>query len=259
MRMSIVFDQAVEYYDQTRALPDGIQQWMVDAVQDMIGMQPGARVLEIGVGTGRIALPFVRRGYHYTGVYLSRPMMHTLRSKASDTPIALVQNNVARLPFASNTFDAVVAVHIFHLVSEWQQAMDEAARVVRPGGLLLHGITKRDDDRERDLRRFMQDQANALQPRHDERLRWNEINEQLAQRFGAPQEYASPPWSTAHTPRAIIDQFRNRIWSATWHLRDAVLAEVVHTATVWADEHYTDLDAPFTVTQHFVWQVYRAS
>jgi ubiquinone/menaquinone biosynthesis C-methylase UbiE len=255
--MSIVFDQAVEYYDQTRALPGHIQQWMVDAAQDQIGLVTDARVLEIGVGTGRIALPFARRGYRYTGADLSRPMMHGLRSKAASVPIMLVQSDVAQLPLRSETFDAVLAVHIFHLVSAWQQAMDEAARVLRPGGLLLHGITKRDDDQERDLRRFMQERANALQARHDKRLQWNEINEQLTRRFGAPQEYASPPWDTTHTPRAMIDQFRNRIWSNTWDLRDAVIADVVDTATAWAHEHYGDLDAPVAMMQRFVWQVYQ--
>ena len=256
--MSIVFDQAVEYYDQTRALPKHIQHWMVDAAQDQIGLMPGARVLEIGVGTGRIALPFARRGYRYAGADLSRPMMHTLRSKAAGVPIILVQSDVARLPLRSETFDAVLAVHIFHLVSAWQQAMDEAARVLRPGGLLLHGTTKRDDDHERDLRRFMQERVNALQPRHAARLTWNEVGEQLAQHFGAPHEYASPPWSTPHTPRAMIDQFRNRIWSNTWDLRDDVIADVVDTATAWVHEHGSDLDAPFAVTQRFVWQVYQA-
>lgn len=256
--MSIVFDQAVGYYDQTRALPDQIQHWMVDAARDQIGLRPGARVLEIGVGTGRIALPFAQRGYRYTGADLSSQMMRTLRSKANDVQIALVQNDVARLPFASDTFDAVVAVHIFHLVSAWQQAMEEAARVLRPGGLLLHGRTRRDDDGEHELRKLMEEHAHALQPRHNERLTWNEVGEQLAQRFGAPQEYPSPPWSMPHTARTIIDQFRNRIWSNTWNLRDDVIAQVTDAATTWAREHYGDLDAPFTVTQRFVWQVYRA-
>ena len=88
--MSIVFDQAAGYYDQTRGLPTAIERWMVEAVQTPIGVMPSARMLEVGVGTGRIALPLARRGYHYTGVDLSSHMMRTLRSKASDVQIALV-------------------------------------------------------------------------------------------------------------------------------------------------------------------------
>jgi len=256
--MSIVFDQAVPYYDQTRTLPNHIQRWMVDAAHDQIGVRSGTRVLEIGVGTGRIALPFAQRGYRYAGADLSRPMMHTLRSKAVGVPIMLVQSDVARLPVASDTFDAVIAVHIFHLVSAWQQAMDEAARVLQPGGVLLHGTTKRDDDGEHVLRKMMEEQANELQPQNNERLTWNQITDQLTLRFGASQDYVSPPWSTMHTPQSIIDQFRNRIWSNTWNLHDDVLAEVVDTAMTWAHEQYGDLHAPFSVAQRFVWQVYRA-
>jgi ubiquinone/menaquinone biosynthesis C-methylase UbiE len=132
-------------------------------------------------------------------------MMRTGRGKASDVQIALVQSDVARLPLRNDTFDAVIAVHIFHLVSAWQQAMNEVARVVRHGGMLLHGTTKRDDDREHPLRKLMQDWANELQHQNDGRLSWNEINEQLAQCFGSPQEYMSPAWTTTHTPQCIID------------------------------------------------------
>lgn len=255
--MSIAFDQAVGYYDQTRGIPPRIEQWMVGAVHDLIDVAPGARLLEIGVGTGRIALPLARRGYRYTGADLSFPMMQALRNKANGVPIALLRSDVAQLPLRSATFDAVVAVHIFHLVSAWAAAMDEAARVLRPGGVVLHGTTKRDDHQASDLRRCMQERANELQPRHDERLTWSGVQAQLAQRFGPPTEYTSPPWTTTRTPQNILDDFRHRTWSATWHLQDDVLHHVVETATAWAQEHYGDLDAPFPVTQRFVWQVYR--
>src|SRR3712207_7789166 len=49
-------------------------------------------------------------------------------SKARAMPIGLVQADAARLPFDNDTFDAVVAVHVFHLIGNWIEAMDEADR-----------------------------------------------------------------------------------------------------------------------------------
>lgn len=255
--MSIVFDRAVSYYDQTRGLPSHVAQWLVDSARHDVGLTSASRLLEIGVGTGRIALPFAQHRYRYTGVDLSRPMMHALRNKVSGTPINLVQGDIAQLPFGNATFDAVLAVHIFHLVSAWGNAMDEAARVLRQGGVLLHGYTKRDDEQERGLRQRMQERANALQPQPSERLGWDEVKEQLARRFGEPHEYASPPWHTTYTPQSIIDQFQNRIWSATWHLHDDVLADVVATTTTWAQARWGDLSTPVENTNRFAWQAYR--
>jgi len=54
--MSIVFDRAVEYYDQTRALPSDQHDVMIQALISAAAITQDSRVLEIGIGTGRIAL-----------------------------------------------------------------------------------------------------------------------------------------------------------------------------------------------------------
>jgi ubiquinone/menaquinone biosynthesis C-methylase UbiE len=257
--MSVAFDRAVGFYDQTRGLPPHIEQWLVHATHNEIGLAPSSRMLEAGVGTGRIALPFAKQGYRYTGVDLSRQMMATLRSKARGLPINLVQADIAGLPFADHAFDAVVAVHIFHLVSEWAAAMDEIRRVLRPGGVLLHGHNRRADDHSllHQLREHMTQRATELQPQREQRLAWSEVNQQLRERFGTPQKYSSPTWRTTQTSRTVIDQFANRIWSSTWHLRDDVLVEAVAAGEAWARERWGDLHTPFTDEQRFAWQVYR--
>ena len=75
------FDRAAAFYDATRALPDGVAEQVRDAVLDRVGARPGTRFLEVGVGTGRIALPFVRAGHAYCGVDLSAAMLGALREK----------------------------------------------------------------------------------------------------------------------------------------------------------------------------------
>ena len=46
--------------------------------------------------------------------------------------------DMTALPFPDASFDVVVAVHVFHLVRAWRQAVDEVLRVLRPGGVFLH-------------------------------------------------------------------------------------------------------------------------
>jgi ubiquinone/menaquinone biosynthesis C-methylase UbiE len=100
---------------------------------DEIG-EPGRQVLEIGVGTGRIGIPLADR-HRVVGVDVSREMLRVLAGKQAD--VSAVEADASRLPFRSGVFDAVVACHVLHLVRDWQRVIEEAHRVLVPGGVLL--------------------------------------------------------------------------------------------------------------------------
>ena len=50
----------------------------------------------------------------------------------------VVLADMTTVPFADASFDVVIAMHVFHLVDGWQQAVHEVLRVLRPGGIFLH-------------------------------------------------------------------------------------------------------------------------
>lgn len=143
--MSISFDRAVEYYDSTRGYPPEIAEAIGSALIGATDATPQTRFLEVGVGTGRIALPIIARGHDYTGVDISAAMMSRLRAKLVDLEretgrppsVRLLEADAQTLPFDSASFDVVLAVHVFHLVSDPRAAWHEAFRVLRPGGMLL--------------------------------------------------------------------------------------------------------------------------
>jgi ubiquinone/menaquinone biosynthesis C-methylase UbiE len=257
--MSVIFDRAVSFYDRTRGLPEQAEAWLAGIVAEQAPLPAGSRVLEIGVGTGRIALPLVgARRYQYTGIDLSREMMGALRAKAPRVPITLVQGDVARLPFAADTFDAVVAVHVFHLISAWRQAMDEVARVLHPSGLLLHGRNQTAEASPLEsLRTWLYDAAKDRgERRADHFLDHEQIRSELAERFGPARELATPYWQVSRTPAEILDSFATRCWSSTWHLSDATIEAVVVEGRRWALEDFGSLDTPVVEEHRFVWNVY---
>ncbi|MDQ1374343.1 MAG: hypothetical protein QOJ09_1681, partial [Actinomycetota bacterium] len=94
---SIVFDRAVEYYDRTRALPPEVQVKVTELLAtELEGRGP---VLELGVGTGRMALPLHARGVELLGVDLSEPMMHKLVDNAGGAmPFPLIKGDGLALP-----------------------------------------------------------------------------------------------------------------------------------------------------------------
>lgn len=257
--MSVVFDRAVGYYDRTRGLPPEAEIGLAEVLREHTALGPGSRVLELGVGTGRIALPLVRHNrYRYVGVDLSAPMMQVLRDKLGGLPIDLARADVTRLPFAAHSFAAVVVVHVFHLVQDWAQAMAEVRRVLRSSGVLLHGANQHIDPSpiEEMRRKLTALSAPSAKPRGPGFIEWPRIKTELTERFAPPRECVTAPWTVRATPGELIDMFQARIWSETWSLGDDVLDATVDQARAWARERFGSLDAPLESQQQFRWDLY---
>jgi SAM-dependent methyltransferase len=106
--------------------------------------RPSARLLDIGCGAGRNAVPLTRAGWHVVGSDLSTAMLIAAaaraQAEASSSRLDLVLAPMESLPFASNTFDFVVAHGIWNLARSGQvfrSAVEEAGRVARPGATLF--------------------------------------------------------------------------------------------------------------------------
>jgi ubiquinone/menaquinone biosynthesis C-methylase UbiE len=91
-------------------------------------------ILEVGVGTGRIARPLVDLGIRLVGVDASRGMLG--RAAEKHLPY-LVRGNAYRLPFPDRVFDASLFVHVLHILDRPQDGLREAARVSRNGVLAI--------------------------------------------------------------------------------------------------------------------------
>ncbi len=107
-------------------------------------VEPGMRLLEVSPGPG-VAQALLAEALGQSGslveVDLSLGMLRVCRSLArrgGRSPL-LVQANAAHLPFADETFDAVFHFGGVKLFSEPARALDEMARVVKPGGRLAWG------------------------------------------------------------------------------------------------------------------------
>jgi phosphatidylethanolamine/phosphatidyl-N-methylethanolamine N-methyltransferase len=100
----------------------------------------GGRVLELGVGTG-IALPRYAPHVRVVGVDYSHDMLRRARARLNEKPLAHVEGLVlmdgARLGFADDTFDTVVAMFLITVVPDPEGVLEEARRVLKPGGELV--------------------------------------------------------------------------------------------------------------------------
>ena len=98
------------------------------------------RVLDIGCGAGRNALPLAVHGCDVIGIDRSPAMLEAAATRAHTGRLKLLEGTMDALPIRSGTIDLIVAHGIWNLArsgGEFRRAVREAARVARPGAALF--------------------------------------------------------------------------------------------------------------------------
>ena len=155
-----VTDQA-DRYDR---MAQGYARWWAPVLAPAVGelldeLGPGIdgrqRIIDIGTGTGQLAIGAVERwpGVSLVGVDPSTGMRAVADAEADRRLVgrdrARFRSAVApaeALPFADGSFDAAISSFVFQLVPRRARALREARRVLRPGGILAY-VTWVEDDR----------------------------------------------------------------------------------------------------------------
>jgi SAM-dependent methyltransferase len=95
--------------------------------------EPGNRTLELGCGEGRVARDLTGRGHQVLGCDVSETL---LRAAAAAGDQSLARANGAHLPLHDQSFDLVVAYNVLIDVDDLTGVIEEATRVLTPGGIL---------------------------------------------------------------------------------------------------------------------------
>lgn len=98
-------------------------------------LRPGARVLEIGSGTGTLLSRLRTQGFDAQGVELNATLIEEGRKWHGDLPVQQVTGTA--LPFADRTFDIVMSFDVFEHIPDSDAHLREVRRVLRPGGTYL--------------------------------------------------------------------------------------------------------------------------
>ena len=254
---SIAFDRAAHYYDQTRGLPPRVSEQVADRLEAAAG--PGARFLEIGAGTGRIALPLHRRGRRVVGIDLSIPMLERYRAKAKAAglaPPAVMCADATRLPVRDAGVDAVIEVHVLHLIPAWQRAVAEVRRVLAPGGVVLTARRMWERSEGRGPRARVRERHSAIlaeMGHRSERVGAStdrEVIDAFAGLGGRVEELAPIAWQEDETWAEYLEVLERRVFSDSWRVPEDAWREGVRRLRAELDDEGVDLHAPITTVRH---------
>lgn len=240
------FELAVEAYE--RARPEYPRE-AVDAIASALRLGPGARLLDVGAGTGKFARLAAARAAQVVAL---DPAAAMIRRAAGVAGIAPVRGVAEALPFRDGAFDAAVAAGAFHWF-DGPAALRELHRVLRPGTRLALVWNRRDDAVDWVAR------LSAIVNRHEAatpRYRsgdWRGAFDRVPGLFG-PLEEAHHPHVQWISPAGILDRVASISFVAAMPEagRAAVLAEVGALLVNHPDTNgHPELALPYVTDVHW--------
>jgi len=252
---SIPFDRIAGEYDRTRMLPEPIMRKVLALLEGELDGR--GRCLEIGVGTGRLALPLHEMGIEMAGVDLSRSMLTRLRAKAGGTwPFPVAQGDATALPFGDRSMGAGLAAHVLHLIPGWQEALSELARVVRPGGVVLADVGNWEG---RGARAVLRDRF-CREAGIDRPFPGTQDPAKVSAHMvllGARLRALRPIYHTSvGTLEERIATMEQGVHSFTWQLDEGERRAAAARTRTWAERRFGALDRPRRARRRIVWYAY---
>jgi ubiquinone/menaquinone biosynthesis C-methylase UbiE len=153
------------WYD--RSTRGRIPEFVRTAAGVAASLPAGSAILEVAPGPGFLAIELAKLGYSVTGIDISKSFVEIAGRNARDAGVAIDfrRGDVAKMPFADDSFDFVVCVAAFKNFPDPVAALDEVYRVLRRGGSAsIQDLRKEATDREiaAEVRGMKQGPINAL-------------------------------------------------------------------------------------------------
>ena len=217
--------------------------------------QDGFPVLDVGVGTGRIAGPLAERGFPVIGIDLSGPMLDQLRRKPECARVIPLLGDAGMLPFHTHMFSGAVVCHLFHLVSNWQGVLLELVRVVRPGCSILVSTDGSFTEHARSISTYFYSLVGG-QPSPLGARSQSEIDHAAITLGLRVRTVRTLRWARRFTPNDVIGTLESGEWSSTWNLSDEGRRHAANVTRGWCRQRFGSLDAPLVGDARVTWHAY---
>lgn len=255
---STSFSPVAHIYDATRTVPRAQIEGAIARIESFHGGKTPVRTLDLGCGTGQFAVCLAERGHRVIGIDLSEDMIRGARGKGG-TAIDFRVRDARDTGLETACIDLCVSSKLFLHIENWQQAVDEILRIVRPGGCFAY-INESgffDNRVRRRFRRIAADKGfrNRFPGPHNPDV----IRDHLRAR-GC--EYAHIPaselgWERRFKLSDAYEELRNRAFAEFWMIPDATYDEILADVAEWIETLPRQWDAVDQMTPGLRIDLYR--
>lgn len=112
---------------------------IVQKLQEISQLPANKKILEIGCGNGigtRLIHEYFKPS-EFVATEYDESLVEITKEKVKDLNVLIEQADATKFRFANNEFDAVVGLSVIHHIPNWEEALDELHRIIKPNGLLI--------------------------------------------------------------------------------------------------------------------------
>lgn len=229
------FDRVADVYDETRSLPPDAEASIADAIAlELRRLTPAPHVIEIGIGTGRVAIPLAERGMRVVGFDVSPKMLLRLREKRKDVDVCLAE--AANPPLRDGVFDAALFVHVLHLVPDVAASVIAGRALVHDRGVLIFGSddehTGVREEADRAIRETVREVSGVVMTGWKPYEESDAIARQILEEGGARlTRTTAARWTARTSAKRHVERLGRRDFSSAWEIPDDSLPHVVELVT----------------------------
>lgn len=241
-------------YNEINNIPLEAAEALGRSTAELVG--ENATIMDFGGGAGRISVPIAANTRMIT-MDIEHHMLKAAKKLAGerDIPIKLATGTVLQSPFANNTFDAIITTNVLHQIELWREALQEAARVLKPEGVFVIGRDVLDEEscagKLRSMsRRITGEIAPEMRPTDAAGPALFQHVAQQGWEMGRPVKACS--WVERVSPTTILQRMNDGTHNETWSLSREQIDQLMAKLIPWAQQNFDDLDAEEDVSWEFM-------
>jgi SAM-dependent methyltransferase len=240
------FDSVAHLYDETRGIPAEVERDIADGILTLLrSVARAPHLLEVGIGTGRIAVPLADRGVRVTGIDISAKMLAILRDKRPDIDVMFAE--ASRPPLRDASFDGSLFVHILHLVPNPEATIRATMAAVRPGGVMIEAGDDKDASvvaqAHEAIDATVKDLSGVELPGWKPHEHATALFHQAATSAGARVETRTlARWKGSTTGQRFLERLKRRDYSGSWKIPDGIMPQLLERLTPRVAELFGGLD-----------------
>ena len=111
--------------------------WIMNEIRERQGIAKPGKILDIGCGAGFFCNLAAQEGFEVSGVDAADDALKVARQFDATKSVQYINSDARKTPFADESFDVVTSLDFLEHIDEPQKVIQEAARVLKPGGLFF--------------------------------------------------------------------------------------------------------------------------
>ncbi|MFX1250522.1 MAG: class I SAM-dependent methyltransferase [Promethearchaeota archaeon] len=240
----ISFDRVAQIYDDTRWVPNSIIEKMWNYINENCSLTEKSRILDLGIGTGRLSLPLIRKQkISIIGLDISEEMLKKARENLNSYTklpgtASFIHGDARYLPFRSQSFDLIICVHILHLIKDWKAVIVEGDRCLIPGKKqLVQGSVHVSWYKTVPFQIYWESLTSQGYARKRSRWTWYQEGEDFLKQLGYSIQKFSYQEKIEVSPVKAFSMLEERVFSSQWRVPEEQHLQAINKVWGWMQDH----------------------